>query len=59
MARFVQIRNVAAELACSKRHVYHMIREGQLEAIRLGSRALRITRESLDRFLLDHRVRPN
>jgi len=58
MTRLVQIRNVAAELACSSRHVYHMIREGQLEAVRLGPRALRITRESLDKFLEDHRVNP-
>lgn len=58
MARLVQIRNVAAELACSKRHVYHMIREGQLEAIRLGPRALRITRDSLEKYLMENRVNP-
>ena len=35
-----------------------MIREGQLEAVRLGRRALRITRDSLDKFLAEHRVNP-
>jgi len=35
-----------------------MIREGRLEAVRLGPRALRITRDSLDRFLEDNRVSP-
>jgi len=50
---------VAAELACSTRHIYNMIRKGRLEAVRLGPRALRITRESLDRFLEDNRVSPD
>jgi excisionase family DNA binding protein len=55
MARLIQIRNVAAELSCSKKQVYHMIRKGRQEAVRLDPRALRITRESLDKFLEDHR----
>ena len=58
MSRLMQIRTVAAELDCSREQIYLMIRRGQLEAVRLGPRGLRITRDSLDKYLADHRVDP-
>lgn len=57
-SKLMQIRTVAAELACSREQVYLMIRRGLLEAVRLGPRGLRITRDSLDKYLTAHRVDP-
>lgn len=45
----LKVREVAQELRCSKNTVYDLIRSGQLRALRLGERNIRITREEVDR----------
>jgi excisionase family DNA binding protein len=45
----LKVREVAQELRCSKNTVYEMVRSGQLKALRLGDRNIRITREEVDR----------
>lgn len=52
MSKLMQIRTEVSEPVCSKRHIYLMIRHGQLEAVGWGPRALRTTRASLDNDLL-------
>lgn len=42
---------VANFLDCSKDHVYDLVHLGELEAIRLGVRDIRISEESLQKFL--------
>ena len=42
---------VAEYLDCTKRHVYELVAQGQLEAIKLGPRALRISEISLQGFI--------
>jgi excisionase family DNA binding protein len=42
---------VAQYLSCTKRHVYELVAQGQLEAIKLGPRALRISEVSLNGFI--------
>lgn len=42
---------VANFLDCSRQHVYDLVREGELEAIRLGPRDMRISEQSVERFI--------
>lgn len=49
--QLTRVWKVARELDVSKKRVYQMVREGKLEAVRLGPRSMRITRESLQAFL--------
>jgi excisionase family DNA binding protein len=57
-----QLRTVgeaALELRCSRASVYRAVESGALEAWRLGENGqLRISRESLDRFLIPASKRP-
>lgn len=50
----LKVREVAAELRCSKNTVYEAIRAGQLRALRLGERNIRLTREEVDRYKARH-----
>jgi excisionase family DNA binding protein len=45
----LKVREVAQEFRCSKNTVYEMVRSGELKALRLGDRNIRITREEVDR----------
>ena len=56
--KFLYVHKVAKRLSCSNRHVYKLIRDGELKAIRLGTRALRITESSLESFVKKNRVDP-
>ena len=42
---------VAEYLDCTREHVYDLVHQGQLEAIKLGPRALRISEVSLQGFI--------
>ncbi|HBF35339.1 TPA: hypothetical protein DDW35_12330 [Candidatus Sumerlaeota bacterium] len=50
-----RVWRVAKELDVSKKRVYQMVQEGKVEAIRLGPRSMRITRESIDAFVANGR----
>ena len=58
ISRHLQIKKVAHLLDCSKEHIYHLIRTGQLDAIRVGPRALRISEKTISRFLVKQKVEP-
>jgi len=45
------VHSVARRLGCSKRHVYNLIQRGELNAVRIGFRALRVPESSLVTFL--------
>ncbi len=47
----VKISRAAAWLDCSKRHVYNLIDQKQLEAVKIGERGIRVTKESIDVYL--------
>ena len=51
IGRLLFVRTVAKRLNCSKRHVYRLIEDEQLKAIRLGPRGLRVPEEALGEFL--------
>ena len=46
-----RVYRVAKLLDVSKKRIYQMVQEGKLDAVRLGPRSMRITRESIDHFV--------
>ena len=52
--RLLTVPQVATSLSCSERHVWRLIKEGEIEAFR--HRGLtRVTEEALRRFIEKHR----
>lgn len=54
--RLVSLAEAADSLAVSARTVRRYIADGQLEAVRLGRKTLRIKVDSIDRFIDRHPV---
>jgi excisionase family DNA binding protein len=51
-SRFLQMKDVAEELSVSLSQVYHMVRSGELPAIKVGGRgAWRIERSRLEEYI--------
>ncbi len=51
-ARFLQLSDVADELAVSLSQVYHMVRSGELPAIKVGGRGQwRVERAKLEAYI--------
>ena len=52
MPRFLQLEEVAEELAVSQSQVYHMVRSGELPAIKVGGRGQwRVERAKLEAYI--------
>lgn len=49
--QLIRVPRVAKLLDVSKKRIYNLIQEGKLEAINLGVRQTRITRESLESYV--------
>lgn len=50
--RFLQLSDVAAELNVSDSQVYHMVRSGELPAIKIGGRGQwRVERTQLEEYI--------
>jgi len=49
--RFISVQAVAEILSCTEHHVYFLIREGSLKAIKIGPRAIRVSCNSLQEFI--------
>jgi excisionase family DNA binding protein len=56
--RYVPVQTVMEVLSCKEDHVYDLIRNGSLTAIKLGKRALRVSEQSLRAFIAASRVDP-
>lgn len=54
--RLIYVRNAAERLCCTEAHVYQMIADGKLSAVRLGPRALRVFEKSVDEFIRQHKI---
>ena len=51
-ARFLQLTDVAEELSVTVSQVYHMVRSGELPAIKVGGRGQwRVERERLESYI--------
>ena len=51
MEQLLRVPRIAKLLDVSKKRIYNLIQEGKLEAINLGVRQTRITRESLEAYI--------
>ena len=51
MTDYMRVKEVAAQLSVSEQTVRKLLRAGELQSIRIGKRAVRITRESVDAYL--------
>ena len=56
--RFLTMEMVSGILSCTERHVRALVVEGELIAIKVGSRAIRISEHSLNEFIKKNRVNP-
>lgn len=55
----LDVHHVANLLACTEKRVRDLIRNGKLEAYRIGKREYRISRESALKFLEEQKEDPN
>ena len=53
--RWLTVAQVAEELRIPRTRAYELIGRGELPAVRLGTRSIRVHREQLERFLLEDR----
>jgi excisionase family DNA binding protein len=56
MKGWLRPRRVAQYLDCTREHIYNLVARGELQAIRLGPRDIRISELSLQGFVDKHRV---
>lgn len=56
--RYLTVEMVGGILSCTERHIRDLVMEGSLIAIKVGSRAIRISERSLDEFVENNKVNP-
>lgn len=56
--KLIYVKTAAQMLCCTERHVYNMIQEGRLEAVRVGPRGMRVKKSSVDQYIRDNTVEP-
>lgn len=56
--KFISVEKIMEILSCKEGHVYNLIQEGELSAIKIGQRALRVSENSLNDFIARRRVNP-
>ena len=54
----IHVRSAAGLLSCTEKHIYDMIKDGRLEAVRLGPRGLRVIKESVLKYVSENKVNP-
>ena len=52
---WMTVPEVAEELHIPRTRCYELIARGELPAVRVGERSIRVNRKELERFLLDER----
>lgn len=53
MNDLITVTTAARRLSLSKKRVYQLIQEGRLDSLRTSPRSIRITKESVDRFITE------
>ena len=56
--KYLTLHVVADLLSCTERHIYDLIAEGSLMAIKVGSRSVRVSEQSLKDFIEKRKVNP-
>ena len=57
--QFMYVKRAALVLCCTEKHVYNLIRDGKIKAVRLGKRGLRVSKISVDEFVKKNMVDPD
>jgi excisionase family DNA binding protein len=52
---WLTVPETAAELGIPRTRCYELIQRGELPAVRIGERSIRVNRAELERFLLERR----
>ncbi len=58
MDRYIYVHKAADILGCRKNYIYDLIKNGHLDAIRIGKRAIRVSEASLNDFIESRKVDP-
>jgi excisionase family DNA binding protein len=53
--KWLKVPEVAEELGIPRSRAYELIQHGELPAVRIGERSIRVNRRELERFLLETR----
>ena len=53
--KWLKVPEVAEELGIPRSRAYDLIQHGELPAVRIGQRSIRVNRRELERFLLETR----
>lgn len=53
MSRLLRIPEAAAELSIGRSRLYELIAAGEVRAVKIGSRGVRVPASELDRFVAD------
>ena len=56
--KYLRLQVVAEILSCTDRHIYDLIVEGALDAIKVGGRAMRVSEKSLEEFIEKQKINP-
>ena len=56
--KFISVQSVAERLSCTDDYVYMLIRNGSIQAIKIGQRAIRVSESSLQEFIAVGRIDP-
>lgn len=56
--KLIHVKTAAQMLCCTTRHVYNLVRDGKIEAVRVGPRGMRIKKSSMDQFLQENTIDP-
>ena len=56
--KYLTLHVVADLLSCTERHIYDLIAEGSLTAIKVGSRSVRVSEQSLKDFIEKRKINP-
>jgi excisionase family DNA binding protein len=54
-AAWLTVPEAAKELRIPRSRCYELIQQGELPAVRIGERSIRVNRKELERFLLEQR----
>jgi len=59
LSRHLPVHLVARWLGCTNAYVYDLVKGGQLTAIRIGTRAIRISEKSVNEFIEENIIDPD
>lgn len=59
IGKYISMQKVANILDCTERHIYNLIIDGELIAIKIGGRAVRISENLLIEFIERKKINPD